>query len=127
MEDKPVKYFHPVKFIGMILSIVFEFIGFLLFFAFAGYFLMNQFYKENYLVFLIFIFMGFFSGIYYIYKRAKSLSEYKLLKENSSNIFRKENSVEKKILEVRKELNEYDKLMQSRFKKIKKRSKDETF
>ncbi len=116
----PSKNYSAIYFFGIVLSILFEFLGVLFVFGVVGYYIQTFFFKENFIVLVLFLFFGMSTGIYFMFKRAKKLShiqiEDKEFKINSL-ITNKEKETEERIKKVRKEIEEYEKILDKRLKK----------
>lgn len=110
-EKKEKKTVTLMQFTGMVLSIVFEFLGFLLFFALAGYLVQKYVISGSY-VFPVFLFLGFLTGMYFMVKRAGILVHYSLedtRKQNDNSIFySKEQKIRERIEKAKKSLQEFD-------------------
>lgn len=124
-EQKKIKIdkkeIHPIQFIGIITAIVFEFLGFLLFFGIIGYFVEHQWFKDNSLILIFSLFIGMMIGIYYMYKRAKSLSQIsisKIKKESFSTFFiDREKQTKERIEKTKKDIEESQKKLNKYLKK----------
>jgi len=111
----------PIQFIGIITAIVFEFLGFLLFFGIIGYFVGHHWFKDNSLILIFSLFIGMMIGIYYMYKRAKSLSQIsisKIKKESLSTFFiDREKQTKERIEKTKKDIEESQKKLNKYLKK----------
>ncbi|GIX43066.1 MAG: hypothetical protein KatS3mg129_2799 [Leptospiraceae bacterium] len=115
------KEIHPIQFMGIILAIVFEFLGFLLFFGIVGYLIQYHFFQDNPLVLILSMFVGMMIGIYYMYNRAKNLSKIRIskLKKESINQFfyNREKQTKERIEKTRKEIEDTKEKLDKYFKK----------
>lgn len=114
-----------VQFTGLIFATIFEFLGFLFFFAVMGYYIQNYFFKDNFIILTLFIFLGLIVGLLYMYKKVRFLSSVKVsntVKKTIGNIFfAREKETQKRIQNVREDLREYEKKMEELLKKYEKK------
>ncbi len=122
MSENKIKQITIFQLMGIIFAIVFEFLGFLLFFGVLGYFL-QLYFIDHPLVMVISIFAGLMIGIYYMYRRANVLSSVQIKKEKSSIdsiVFKNEELTKNRIEQLKKEIKEQDNKMQKFFNSKKK-------
>ncbi len=105
---------------GIIFAIVFEFLGFLLFFGIVGYFVQKKLFDDNPLILIISLFVGMMVGIYYMYNRTRNISKIriaKLKKESMNQVFlNREKETKERIEKTKKEIEHYTKKMDRYFK-----------
>ncbi len=121
MSENKIKQITIFQLMGIIFAIVFEFLGFLLFFGVVGYFL-QLYFIDSPLVMVISIFTGLVIGIYYMYRRANELSSVQIKKENTSidSVYKNEELTKNRIEQLKKELKEQESKMQKFFNSKKK-------
>jgi F0F1-type ATP synthase assembly protein I len=119
--NMPQQEITPIQFMGIIFAIVFEFLGFLLFFGIVGYLVQKKLFDDNPMVLTISIFIGMMVGIYYMYNRTKNISKIRIakLKKESMNqvFFNREKETKERIEKTKKEIKDYTKKMDQYFKK----------
>lgn len=124
-KNKTIKEVSILQFTGFIFAIVFEFLGFLLLFGISGYYIQNYFFKDNFIVLTLFIFLGFIISLYFMYKRVIFLSSMKISKlrdKSFRNYFiNKEKETQKRIENAKTEMKEYEKKMDELLKKYEKK------
>jgi F0F1-type ATP synthase assembly protein I len=115
----PQQEITPIQFMGIIFAIVFEFLGFLLFFGIVGYLVQKKLFDDNPMVLTISIFIGMMVGIYYMYNRTKNISKIRIakLKKESMNqiFFNREKETKERIEKTKKEIKDYTKKMDQYF------------
>lgn len=115
----PSRNYNAIHFFGIVLSILFEFLGVLLFFGIVGYYIQTLFFKENFIVLVLFLFVGMGIGVYFMFQRAKKLSQIRIEDKefNINSIFsNQEKQTEERIKKAQKEIEEYGKILEKRLK-----------
>lgn len=119
---KSKKKYNVVQLFGIILSILFEFLGVLLFFGISGYYIQVNFFEQNYLVLILFLFFGMVVGIYFMYKRSKKLTNVEIedkeyrIKDFLTN---RDKETQERIEKVQSELREFGKFIDEKLDKNK--------
>ncbi|MCS7206199.1 MAG: hypothetical protein NZ853_10925 [Leptospiraceae bacterium] len=124
LKEKENKvHLHPVQFIGILFSIVFEFLGFLILFFFFGFLLQKYVFDGSPFVLILSVLVGFSLGMYFLYQRSKRLSSASLkdLKKQEIRgfLFRREKDYQQKMEELQKKIQETENHLEKFIKKNK--------
>lgn len=116
---KSEKKYNVVHLFGIILSILFEFLGVLLFFGITGYYIQVYFFEHNFLVLVLFLFFGMIVGIYFMYKRSKRLRNIEIEDKEfrvKNFLTDRDKETQERIKKVQSELKEFGKFLDEKLK-----------
>ncbi|MFN4151811.1 MAG: hypothetical protein ACK4IX_12795, partial [Candidatus Sericytochromatia bacterium] len=88
-------------------------------FGLFGYYIQTQFFNENFIVLILSLFFGMMIGIYFMYNRAKKLSNIKVEEEKiqfKNILTSKEKKTQDRIQKIQKEIQDYGNFLDSKLK-----------